>query len=405
MLILRTPGGRALIAASILGVTALLVVPPALASPHSGLVDGPVGRQPRAATPTWAGEWSTDWGTLTLAQSGSTVTGRYTYDSGRVEGTASGGTVTGRWSESPSYAGPTDAGTFTWSMSADGAAFRGTWTYEGGVGGGSWVGNRIGLVPEPADTSPPEVTVSTRTGVVGIGQPIPITFSVSDDSGKARWHAALYSGGTRVSTSQSNGLVAATGAVRTGRWSRRGGGTGPFYTCVWAEDAAGNTSVNAPMSSCAWSSVQVPVPKVSNGCGTAALGETVETVLNWAGDIQTYGRTPVNIRQACNQHDAGYSGATVAGIDTRKATDYRTWSRSQVDQKFYNDIVRQCRRSLRGPANVPHLQQCKEDAVTYVGLVRGAIGRMSFDADVTVPSVQPDPPGSTVPPGGARVND
>lgn len=45
------------------------------------------------------------------------------------------------------------------------------------------------------------------------------------------------------------------------------------------------------------------------------LGETVEQMLNWAG-------------------------ATVAGIGSPKATDYRTWSRSQVDEKLYDDIVR-----------------------------------------------------------------
>jgi len=240
---------------------------------------------------------------------------------------------------------------------------------------------------------------------VPIGKAIPARFSVRDNSGKAKWYGTLYSGGQPIAKAQSKGLVAAKGKTIAGKWSSGGTYTGPFYYCFWAEDAAGNVSANAPYTSCQWLSVQVPIPAVSNGCGTSALGETVETILNWAGDVQMYGTNPVNIRPACNQHDAGYAGATVAGLNTKKVTDYRTWSRSQVDEKFYRDIVKQCKRFLKGPANAAYLKQCKEDSYTYVGLVRGSIGRMSFDADMTTPGTQPDQPASTTPPGGARVND
>ncbi len=107
-----------------------------------GLTVGPGA--PAAVAPeaaTWGGAWSTDWGTMTLSQSGNAVSGTYTHDAGRIEGTASGSTVSGRWSEAPSYAGPSDAGTFTWTLSADGQSFSGKWTYDGG-GGGSWTGRR-----------------------------------------------------------------------------------------------------------------------------------------------------------------------------------------------------------------------------------------------------------------------
>ena len=87
------------------------------------------------------GTWSTDWNSMTLSQSGSAVTGTYDHDGGRIEGTFSGNTLTGRWSEAPSYAGPMDAGTITWTFAADGKSFSGTWTYDGG-GGGTWVGTR-----------------------------------------------------------------------------------------------------------------------------------------------------------------------------------------------------------------------------------------------------------------------
>lgn len=100
-----------------------------------------VGGSVPPATTGWSGSWSTDWGTMTLSQSGSTVTGTYEHDSGKIQGTVNGSTLTGRWSEAPSYAGPRDAGTFTWTLSADGKSFSGSWTYDGG-GGGSWTGTR-----------------------------------------------------------------------------------------------------------------------------------------------------------------------------------------------------------------------------------------------------------------------
>lgn len=106
-----------------------------------GLVVGSAAPATSVTGVNVTGSWSTDWGSMTLSQSGSTVTGTYTHDAGRIEGTLSGTTVSGRWSESPSYAGPSDAGPITWTVSADGKSFSGTWSYDGG-GGGTWVGTR-----------------------------------------------------------------------------------------------------------------------------------------------------------------------------------------------------------------------------------------------------------------------
>ncbi len=91
---------------------------------------------------SWAGKWDTDWGLMTLSQSGSTVSGAYTHDTGIIHATASGKTLTGRWGEAPTYKGPTDAGSISFTMSDDGRSFTGTWTYDGG-GGGGWVGTRV----------------------------------------------------------------------------------------------------------------------------------------------------------------------------------------------------------------------------------------------------------------------
>ena len=250
---------------------------------------------------------------------------------------------------------------------------------------------------------PPTVKVVPGSGAVEIGRRVPVAWRLTDDSARARWFAGLYSGGTLVGQARSSGLVAANGTGYSAQWPRSGGGTGPFYSCFYAEDKAGLRSDGAPMSSCRWHSVQVPIPSVSNGCGAASWGPYVADVLNWLGDVRMYGSTPVNIRPACNQHDAGYAGVTVAGMTSPKAIDYRTWTREQVDQKFYEDIMKQCRRFLSGPAHAADLKQCQQDAYTYVGLVR-QYGQGAFDADVTTPGTQSVVPATTNPPGGARDN-
>jgi hypothetical protein len=92
----------------------------------------------------WSGTWDTDWGEMTLVQTGNTVTGEYTHDSGKISGTVSGNKLIGTWSESPSYNPPSDAGDVEFTLSANGNSFDGSWRYgsTGSMSGG-WVGTRI----------------------------------------------------------------------------------------------------------------------------------------------------------------------------------------------------------------------------------------------------------------------
>ena len=89
---------------------------------------------------SWAGQWKTNWGDMTLTQTGAKVTGTYTHDSGKIEGTVSGNTLTGTWSEDPSYAPPGDAGEVEFIMSADGKSFSGKWRYGSEGDWGNWEG-------------------------------------------------------------------------------------------------------------------------------------------------------------------------------------------------------------------------------------------------------------------------
>lgn len=92
---------------------------------------------------SWAGTWSTSYGTMQLSQSGSSVIGTYEDNGGRIAGTASGSVLSGTWSEQPSYTPPDDAGDFQFTMSADGTSFSGGWRYgSSGSFTTDWTGTR-----------------------------------------------------------------------------------------------------------------------------------------------------------------------------------------------------------------------------------------------------------------------
>lgn len=77
-----------------------------------------------AATYSWTGTWSTQWGDMTLTQNGSTVTGKYTHDDGTISGTVNGNVLTGTWKE------PGQVGKIRFVMSSDGKTFSGGWGYN-----------------------------------------------------------------------------------------------------------------------------------------------------------------------------------------------------------------------------------------------------------------------------------
>jgi len=90
----------------------------------------------------FAGQWESNWGPMTLSQSGGRVTGSYSHDKGRIEGEVKEGVLTGAWSEAPSYAPPDDSGRIVFRLSADGESFSGTWGYGASSDDGSWEGRR-----------------------------------------------------------------------------------------------------------------------------------------------------------------------------------------------------------------------------------------------------------------------
>ena len=105
----------------------------------------------------------------------------------------------------------------------------------------------------------------------------------------------------------------------------------------------------------------VSLASVANGCGPGkATSEPREF------DTSTYldssdppkKRYTVNFREACNLHDAGYSGAKVRDPFSGKIIDFLDWSQKRVDDKFLADMLTLCRRQVSALAPIA-LADCR----------------------------------------------
>lgn len=109
----------------------------------------------------------------------------------------------------------------------------------------------------------------------------------------------------------------------------------------------------------------VPLASVSNGCGGGKAGTEARF-----GDTSTYWDTRdtenpvkyvVNFREACNLHDAGYSGAKVADPFSGGAVvDFLTWNQRRVDAKFLADMRSICDSVIPAEA-VQAREDCRGD--------------------------------------------
>ena len=372
------------------------------------------------------------------------IVGQWSYQGGIVEVTGSGTEYVGRIVQATSFNQCVHpVGQQMWTIHGSGGSYSGThvgfnltdcsdlrmaanWSLSDG-GSGTY---SLRLCAEagcatlqravPIDTTPPTVTLKGPSGIVRIGREFAVDYSATDDSGEAELRATLYSGGDVVFTDETDGLVTATGKQTEGTLSPVEGAAGPFYLCMSARDAAGNESVNYPQSACVWLSIQVPVSLVSNGCGGAQWGSTAEAVQNWLLDTQKYGGVTVDFRSACNQHDAGYAGVTVADPFMKRIVDFRTWSRAKVDAKFLQNLRTLCHTYLDGHVSRRTLSTCLDGpawadygltaaittapgAGTYFEGVR-AEAEGAYDTNVTLSGTQTISSPETWPVGGGRTN-
>lgn len=137
----------------------------------------------------------------------------------------------------------------------------------------------------------------------------------------------------------------------------------------------------------------VPIASVSNGCGGGDAGtdpkygddsEFVDSEVPFA-DISSWSKAPkyhVNFREACMQHDAGYSHAKVKdmALNGGKTIDYFNSTKSEIDLKFLKDMIKICDASIPKSAKVA-LNNCKNNGGFHT--VSGAKTRYNIVASTS----------------------
>lgn len=309
----------------------------------------------------------------------------------------------------------------------------------------------------PADKGAPVIVIKDPPSPLRLGQSLVIEYSVKDESNQAFVTTRFYSDGTLLFEGANVDQVEAVGNfVRAESGPYGGPGIsvttkGPYYFCVFAEDGDGNKS--GEFNNCKWLSIEIPIANASNGCGGAATKyQSVNNAALFAfnlllnkrtyTDKRTKGKYTVNFAPACNNHDAGYSGVTVKDQISGKVTDFRTFTRAQVDSKFKSDIAKLCsfaipksasdaRNQCQVGSSIPKTSVLIKELMTlawslksftigmrevYKRLNRYAwganiywqfvhdFGKTLYDADATTPGDQPSIPSVTRPDGGARDN-
>lgn len=303
----------------------------------------------------------------------------------------------------------------------------------------------------PPDTGePPVIKILGSNSAVPLGTQPKIVYTVDDPSGEAFIITKLYSDGTLLYSDGGKLLEPAYGQVREKEYGAYGalfggipsGSHGPYYFCVEAADR--ELHATGAWDNCTWLTIEVPLKAVSNGCGpqidNKQLARLVNFMLNERKIYDSQRKTTfkVDFGPACDNHDAGYSGATITDQVNGGLIDYRLWSRKAVDAKFYKDIGVICRRSIKANIAPKALHICevgygftakaekggvssiafwnevlafRKHATTWVGAgtyyeaVR-IVGQKLYDSDATRPKDQPETPtGDTQPTGGARVNN
>jgi hypothetical protein len=153
-----------------------------------------------------------------------------------------------------------------------------------------------------------------------------------------------------------------TVSVRVIITSRRSSG---IYNDGYSDNVSLALGAASPKPKPAWPALPdalVPIASVSNGCGGGEASE------EWRfGDTSTFRnsnnpfgkRYVVDFREACNLHDAGYSGARVRDVlHGGVVVDFFTWTRKAVDKRFLEDMILICERTIPASAATA-LADCK----------------------------------------------
>jgi hypothetical protein len=103
----------------------------------------------------------------------------------------------------------------------------------------------------------------------------------------------------------------------------------------------------------------VSLASVSNGCGGGVASEDPRFF-----DALDYGGIKVSFRQACNVHDACYSGAVVRDPFTTppdRIVDFRGWSQERCDDAFLANMQTLCRKQIPTAGTSPEWDEARDD--------------------------------------------
>jgi hypothetical protein len=131
---------------------------------------------------------------------------------------------------------------------------------------------------------------------------------------------------------------------------------------------------------------EVPIAEVSNGCGggPASTAPRPDDVKTFTGADQK--QYKVNFRDACNSHDAGYSGAVVKDPPNGGTlVDFWDWTRASVDQKLRVELQAACDRDL--PRGDPAIAKCKGTPRSFTDTCKKNIWGPALDVEDAFNSV------------------
>ncbi len=277
--------------------------------------------------------------------------------------------------------------------------------------------------PTPTPTSPlePRIAISVPREVATLssaGVRVPVTVRTRGNGSEPfNWQVDVYGPSStlpfqRGQTGQTGAAPGRDTAVLT--FNPTAVSSGAYYACGWGmTDVTEIRTPNAPKSDCVWLQVQQrPVAwTASRDCTLPYEGSPT----SWMAGQVRYGGTSVPFWRACSIRDSGYLGMTVADPRTGRWYDFRTWTRAEVDDLFYDLLGRECRIALsKKPAA---LRACLGGGASDGNRPLDGIGRTSyysatraaglplFDVNLVMPGIQQTPDYAAVPSGGQRSND
>lgn len=114
----------------------------------------------------FSGQWDTNWGEMTLQQTGCTVTGTYEREKGKIKGTVNkdGTILKGEWFEPPTYQPPDDRGILKFELAPGHSFFSGYWCYGDSNECGGWTGTPISEKGESGSSEGTQQSSSTASG-------------------------------------------------------------------------------------------------------------------------------------------------------------------------------------------------------------------------------------------------